>query len=479
MQITTSEHPGRPEPAERAADPHQLSSSQETTPFAQHLQATDRTSPPNDAPPNEDRGPSADRSPGTESDSPTDVRTEVEESGVLPLRSNQGVDEEAEETENTDPIGVETPSAATAAVVTATADAPTATNPVKDGSAKDGGAKDRGTEKTLGDGPSNGTEVDRALDAAPGSRAEYSDERVTNDGVAQRVPEDERDVAPATSEPASAHDITAGAVDAEASKTAGAQPFQALRRTDPAHPAAGTEPRHGPVAAIENGLSSLVAREVASTKTPASDVKTVPEIEPVDGPGKSHSASPRGATAPSEPGRPLSVPLPPSGTEEPTASESGMPAADGSSRTGKMDRLRLVQRVARAVQANSRDGGVIRMRLHPPELGSLRLEVAIERGVLTARMEADSESARQVLLHNLPDLRERLAGQGVRVEQFDVQVGDTGDGDLSRSLHQPPVHANQGRQTSSDNEPTVDREPAEEAVRASHRPYSKTLNVII
>ena len=66
----------------------------------------------------------------------------------------------------------------------------------------------------------------------------------------------------------------------------------------------------------------------------------------------------------------------------------------------------------------------MRLRLSPPELGSMRLEVTLQNGALTAKIEAESPIARSLLLDNLPVLRERLEAQGVRVEQFDVDLLD-------------------------------------------------------
>jgi flagellar hook-length control protein FliK len=57
-------------------------------------------------------------------------------------------------------------------------------------------------------------------------------------------------------------------------------------------------------------------------------------------------------------------------------------------------------------------------------LGSLRLEVTLEKGAMSARIEAESHMARAVLLDNLPQLRDRLSEQGVQIENFDVDVPD-------------------------------------------------------
>jgi flagellar hook-length control protein FliK len=97
------------------------------------------------------------------------------------------------------------------------------------------------------------------------------------------------------------------------------------------------------------------------------------------------------------------------------------------------DHRRFVDRVARALPTAEGRGGTLRLRLSPPELGALRLEVKVLNGALTARVEAETPLARSLLLDSLPVLRERLEDQGVRVDQFDVdlldrQAAETPDG---------------------------------------------------
>ena len=99
-----------------------------------------------------------------------------------------------------------------------------------------------------------------------------------------------------------------------------------------------------------------------------------------------------------------------------------MPAQD------QIDRVRFVQRVARAFESVGEHGGNLHLRLHPPELGSLRLEVAVRNGVMTARLEAETPAAQSLLLDNLPLLRERLAEQNIRIERFDVDLMDRSSG---------------------------------------------------
>jgi flagellar hook-length control protein FliK len=94
----------------------------------------------------------------------------------------------------------------------------------------------------------------------------------------------------------------------------------------------------------------------------------------------------------------------------------------------RIDTTRFVGRVAGAFRVAQERGGVLQLRLSPPELGSIKLELLVERGVLTARIEAETSTTRKVLLDNLPALRERLAQQEIRVDRFDVDVRQDGAG---------------------------------------------------
>ena len=78
--------------------------------------------------------------------------------------------------------------------------------------------------------------------------------------------------------------------------------------------------------------------------------------------------------------------------------------------------------MARAFTAAQQRDGEIRLRLSPPELGSLRLEVRIQDGALIARLQTETDAARTAIMDNLPALRDRLSEQGVRIERFDVDL---------------------------------------------------------
>lgn len=87
-----------------------------------------------------------------------------------------------------------------------------------------------------------------------------------------------------------------------------------------------------------------------------------------------------------------------------------------------VDSARFLSRVAKAFLSAQQRDGEVRLRLSPPELGSLRLQVSVQDGVMVARMETETEAARASLTNNLPELRERLAEQGIRIERFDIDL---------------------------------------------------------
>jgi flagellar hook-length control protein FliK len=128
-----------------------------------------------------------------------------------------------------------------------------------------------------------------------------------------------------------------------------------------------------------------------------------------------------------------------------TAERSLHSTAETAGDGGAVDRGRFVGRVEGAIRAAQQRDGRVQVRLSPPELGALRIELTIQQGALAARLEAETPAARNLLLDNLPALRERLAQQDIRVERFDVdlrQDANSGGG----SSQQGAMHERQPRE---------------------------------
>jgi flagellar hook-length control protein FliK len=124
--------------------------------------------------------------------------------------------------------------------------------------------------------------------------------------------------------------------------------------------------------------------------------------------------------------------------------------AGGADELSRADVERFVGRVSRAFHFAQERGGTLRLRLSPPELGSLRLELTLNDNVLSAKLEAETPATRRLLLDHLPALRDRLAEQNIRVEKFDVDVRRDGHDEQNSSenprQHERPQH--RGRQES-------------------------------
>jgi flagellar hook-length control protein FliK len=119
------------------------------------------------------------------------------------------------------------------------------------------------------------------------------------------------------------------------------------------------------------------------------------------------------------------------------------------SNTPTIDPARFVSRVARALETAQERGGPLNLRLSPPELGAMRLQLEVKQGVMTAKVETDTAAARQALLDNLPALRERLADHNVRIDRFDVDVRRDGTGENAAQNKQHQQFQQQYNQTAA------------------------------
>ncbi len=99
-------------------------------------------------------------------------------------------------------------------------------------------------------------------------------------------------------------------------------------------------------------------------------------------------------------------------------------ATERSNPLTQAERVRLVQRVSRSFARLGPSGGAINIKLHPPQLGSLNVQVRMEGRSMTAKLSTESSAARDAILESLPVLRGRLAEQGFEIASFQVEVAD-------------------------------------------------------
>ncbi|HEY2760484.1 MAG TPA: flagellar hook-length control protein FliK, partial [Pirellulales bacterium] len=134
-----------------------------------------------------------------------------------------------------------------------------------------------------------------------------------------------------------------------------------------------------------------------------------------------------------------------------SAAESKFVVTTPRSAATAVDQGRFIQRVTNAFKSIDEQGGQMRLRLSPPELGSLKVEVSVRNGVMTARLETENNTTRSLLLDNLPALRERLAGQNIKIHTFDVDLKQDGTGNGSANPSPDFSGARQGSSRSPNN----------------------------
>jgi flagellar hook-length control protein FliK len=154
--------------------------------------------------------------------------------------------------------------------------------------------------------------------------------------------------------------------------------------------------------------------------------------------------------------------------------QGGDPNANGE--LPAVDPARFIGRVAKAFQTAHDRGGTLQLRLSPPELGSLRLELTVKDGVMNASLQTENANARRLLLDHLPALRDRLAEQNIRVDRFDVDVRRDGTGNQTDAHgSQQQAFQNQSEQPSPRRQPTQQVQ-VREAVRAETAPVAPTIS---
>ena len=101
----------------------------------------------------------------------------------------------------------------------------------------------------------------------------------------------------------------------------------------------------------------------------------------------------------------------------------------------------VLDQAAYAVHYSHSNGQQMQLHLNPPELGALQVNVSMHDGVLSARIEAQSTTAQQILTDNISQLKDSLTQQGVNFDRIDVHLagsntGSAGTGTADKSFAQ-------------------------------------------
>jgi flagellar hook-length control protein FliK len=115
----------------------------------------------------------------------------------------------------------------------------------------------------------------------------------------------------------------------------------------------------------------------------------------------------------------------------------------------EVDAAQFVKRVADAIRQLEPNGGRLSVRLSPPDLGTLQIDVSVHDGVLSARIEVDHASVHQALSDNLGQLRHALAQHGIALDRVELHLADRTPEDGGRHGRQQNEHEQRGQQHDS------------------------------
>lgn len=113
-----------------------------------------------------------------------------------------------------------------------------------------------------------------------------------------------------------------------------------------------------------------------------------------------------------------------------------------------IDMQQNIDRVVKAVRTNiGRGSSVVQLRLDPPELGTLRIEIKFDDSGANLLIQATNTKAQQLLQRNIQNLRTSLEASGIQTNQIEVQLRldlrndspndqQSGDGDSSQQGQQ-------------------------------------------
>ena len=127
-------------------------------------------------------------------------------------------------------------------------------------------------------------------------------------------------------------------------------------------------------------------------------------------------------------------------------------------------------RLTRGLQsALQQPGGTVTLRLTPPELGTVRIQLQLSSGSVSASFHAEGASARSMLTQQLSQLRTALESQGLNVERLNVQpMQQTSQSSLQQQNQQSTADGrSRGQYTGQQQQPNDDRSDPDQPARES------------
>lgn len=119
-----------------------------------------------------------------------------------------------------------------------------------------------------------------------------------------------------------------------------------------------------------------------------------------------------------------------------------------------------VDRIVTSIKSDlTPNGGTMKIRLDPPNLGQLQIDVSVDDGTLTASFQTSNEEATRLLSHSMQQLKHSLEAAGVSVDRIQVRQTSessssnstrSGDQDSSSQQHSREDHSQRQEQQRRD-----------------------------
>lgn len=118
-----------------------------------------------------------------------------------------------------------------------------------------------------------------------------------------------------------------------------------------------------------------------------------------------------------------SAPAPITGEAQVTSASPTAQAAPSTQTQDASNTQLNTARIARGLQnAVQQKGGAVTLRLTPPEMGMVRIQLQMQSGTVNAQFHAETESTRTLLSQQMSQLRSSLEQQGLTVDRLGVQT---------------------------------------------------------
>ena len=108
----------------------------------------------------------------------------------------------------------------------------------------------------------------------------------------------------------------------------------------------------------------------------------------------------------------------------------------------------LVERIVGSVRQSQSTGQQLKIRLSPPELGTLQIEVSLKNGEYTAKLEVQNNQVQKVINDNIAQLRDALAKSGIAIDRIEVNINTDSSEDQHSS--QSDARSQSGSEFQSD-----------------------------